>query len=504
MTEPAAPVRLTPAAAPRGRAPSARALLAGVLVVVALSAAVRFVNLGVYRTYVFDEHYYAHDAGVIVHGGLGPRGSAPWKPGAARSLAHPELGTLAIAAGVEVLGDGPWGWRVPAAIAGTLLIALVYPLARRLGLAPRWAFVALVLAAADTMLMTESRIGVLDPFVALWSAVCIYCALRFVQSGSPRRPARWLVLTGLAGGCAVASKWSGLFALVAAAGIVAVAVVRERRARPAGEVAGGAAGRAAAALACLVVLPLAVYVASYADYFASGHTLGQWLHLQRYMATFNWNVQGVSTMASRPLTWIFDATPIWYRWALAPHGDVVGLVAIGNPLLLWGSIVALVAVVWLAARRRDLAGTAPALLAACLYLPWLATSRQSYIYYLTPAIPFLAILVAGALARLVADRPLPRGRAALCALAGAVLVALAAGGGAPLRLAALAVLVAVVAAATLAGRNRAAAGMRLPALAAWVYVGAVVGLAVAWLPFIVSQAAPYAYYAHLAWFTSWR
>jgi dolichyl-phosphate-mannose--protein O-mannosyl transferase len=466
MTEPAAPVRQTPAAAPRGRAPSARAVLAAVIIVVALSAAVRFVNLGVYRTYVFDEHYYAHDAGVIVHGDLGPREPAPWKPGAARSLAHPELGTLAIAAGVEALGNGPWGWRVPSAIAGTLLIALVYPLARRLGLTPRWALVALVLAAADTMLMTESRIGVLDPFVALWSAVCIYCALRFVQSG---RPARWLVLTGLAGGLAVASKWSGLLAL-----------------------------------ACLVALPLAVYLASYADYFASGHTLGQWLHLQRYMATFNWNVRGTSGMASRPLTWIFDATPIWYRWALGPHGDVVGLIAIGNPFLFWGSIVAFIAVVWLAVRQRELAGTAPALLLACLYLPWLATSRESYIYYLTPAIPFLAILVAGALARLVADRPLPRGRAALCGVAGAVFVGLAAGGGTPLRLAALATLVAVVAAATLVGRERAAARTRLPALAAWVYVGAVVGLAVAWLPFIVSQAAPYTYYARLAWLTSWR
>jgi len=54
---------------------------------------------------------------------------------------------------------------------------------------------ALLLAASDTMLIVESRIGVLDPFVALWSAACIYCALRYVQSG---RPARWLVLTGAA------------------------------------------------------------------------------------------------------------------------------------------------------------------------------------------------------------------------------------------------------------------------------------------------------------------
>jgi hypothetical protein len=111
-------------------------------------------------------------------------------------------------------------------------------------------------------------------------------------------------------------------------------------------------------------------------------------------------------MSSRPLTWIFDATPIWYRWALSPHG-VVGMIAIGNPLLV-----------------------------AVLYLPWLLTSRQSYIYYLTPAIPFLAIVVATAGARLAGPAPL-RGRwAATFFVAGAVVMGVAAGGTLAVRLAA--------------------------------------------------------------------
>ena len=325
---------------------------------------------------------------------------------------------------------------MPSALAGTLLIALVYPLARRLRLAPRWALAALVLAASDTMLIAESRIGVLDPFVALWSAVCIYCALRYVQRG---RPARWLVLTGSTGGLAVASKWSGALALLAAVAIVALdgwraraaAAVRGRRRRRARRpsAARGAGGgrrrrRAARAAFCLVV-PLAVYVASYAAYFASGHTVRQWLHLQGYMATFNWGVQGSSAMSSRPLTWIFDADPIWYRWALSPHG-VLGLVAIGNPLLLWSSIAAFSVSLWLAARRRDPSLAAAPLLVAVLYLPWLATSRESYIYYLTPAIPFLAIAVAAR--RSPDSRPAAAAGARRCGggalrAAGAVLVA---------------------------------------------------------------------------------
>ena len=104
-------------------------------------------------------------------------------------------------------------------------------------------------------------------------------------------------------------------------------------------------------------------------------------------------------MASRPLSWIFDATPIWYRWASGRTASS-GMIAIGNPLLLWGSIVALVASLWArGAAARPRRPRRPRW-SPCLYLPWLATSRQTYIYYLTPAIPFLAILVAAALARL--------------------------------------------------------------------------------------------------------
>jgi dolichyl-phosphate-mannose--protein O-mannosyl transferase len=492
MPAAAAPARPKAQSGPQRHPAASRAIVALVLVVVAFSAVVRLVNLDVFPTLVFDEHYYVHDAGSVIHGRIGPRQPSPWRPGDGRSLAHPPLGTLSIAAGILTLGNNPWGWRVPSAIAGTLLIALVYPLARRLRLSPHWALAAVVLAASDTMLIVESRIGVLDPFVALWSAVCIYCALRYVQSG---RPARWLALTGLASGLAIASKWSGILALVAAAAIVALDWARERRERR------PALARAAA---CLVGLPLVVYVASYADYFASGHTLGQWLHLQGYMASFNWNVQGSSGMASWPLTWIFDAAPIWYRWALVPHG-VRGMIAIGNPLLWWASVAAFVGLLWLSWQRRDGRLALAPLLVAILYLPWLATSRQSYIYYLTPAIPFLAILVAAALARLAGPVPL-RGRwAALFFGAGAVLMGVAAGGTLAVRLAALTALVVVLVAVVIVARRRKAAERpSAAAVAAWLYTGAVAGLAAAWLPFLVSYAASFGYYERLAWFATWR
>ena len=184
-------------------------------------------------------------------------------------MAHPELVTLLTAGSIAVFGDGPWGWRLPAALAGTLLIALVYPLARRLRLPPVWALAATVLAAADTMLVVESRLAVLDIFVALGTAACVYCALRATTPGE--RFWLWTALCGLAGGGAVASKWSGALAVVAALVLLALA----------GRRLGGR--RLAAAAVVILGLGAAVYVASYAGYFASGHSAADFLHLQRFM-----------------------------------------------------------------------------------------------------------------------------------------------------------------------------------------------------------------------------
>jgi len=490
-----------PTAAPAPAWPRRRRLIVAlVLLTIALSAVVRFAALDAFPEHVFDEYYYAHDAAALLRGDLGPRGAESWRPGEARSIAHPGLGTLAIAAGIALLGDGPWGWRAPAALAGTLLIALVYPLARRLFLPPVWALAATILAASDTMLIVESRLAVLDSFVALGSAACIYCALR---ATSTPHFARWAALCGLAGGAAVAGKWSGALAIVAALVILAL-YARRLGLR-----------RLLAAAVAILALNLGVYVASYAGYFLSGHSLADWVHLQRYLLGFNWAVRGSVSFASRPVTWLFDVHPIWYKFLAGSEGTT-GLIAIGNPLLWWAAALALVVLGVQALVRRDLRlGLAP-LLVALLYLPWLLTSRQAYIFYMTPVVPFLAILVAGGLWRIAGRRAAPCAPQAL-GFGGGALVAAAAFGlagvgegllgearGALWRGGAAAAAAALAAAAAIAAVRSSARRRALVAALAWAYVGATAGLALAWLPFLLGYPVVFELYQRLTWFVTWK
>ena len=109
-------------------APTLIVLLAGVL---------RFYNLAHPNAIVFDETYYAKDAYSYLHYGY----EVSWSSGVDHAFAsgdfsgilpnspeyvvHPPLGKWMIAWGMAIFGENAFGWRVSAAITGTLAVALL-------------------------------------------------------------------------------------------------------------------------------------------------------------------------------------------------------------------------------------------------------------------------------------------------------------------------------------------------------------------------------------------
>jgi dolichyl-phosphate-mannose-protein mannosyltransferase len=370
-----------------------RLIIVSIMVILALSAGVRFYRLGTPKSYIFDEVYYAEDAKTILKGRVGPTEKAfPWEPGKEVSWPHPEWGKFLIAGGILLFGDtahNAFGWRFASAVAGLAIIAAVYPLARRLGLAPVWALLALALAAADTLGIAQSRIATLDIFVGLWTVLCLLFTLRYAQDG---RRLRWLVLSGVAGGLALGTKWSGAYVLLAA-----LVLLFLMRSRPAGEPGAGAWPKARAPVALLVALPIGLYVASYWQYFAAGHTWGQWRELQRQMVQFNLHLHASHHYASLAPTWIADYRPVWYYY-VSKHAVVHGVVSIGNAFLWWTALACLLVLPFVALRRRSRGLAIAPLLVAILYFPWFLTTRTSFMYYMTPVAPMLAVLVATAIA----------------------------------------------------------------------------------------------------------
>jgi dolichyl-phosphate-mannose--protein O-mannosyl transferase len=395
-----------------------RRITLAVALILLISAALRLWQVATPPEYMFDEVYYAKDAKAIVDGRVGPKAPLRWEAGDVVSWPHPEMGKFAIAAGIVLFGDRAFGWRFPSVIAGLVMLACVYPLARRLGLPPPWALVALVFAAADTLGIVQSRIATLDVFVGAWTVLCILLALRYAQDG---RRKRWLILCAAAGGMAVATKWSGGLALVAAAVLIFLAWLRDREpavddaADPAfllGDVPTArptfvrALPGALLVLGLFVLVPAALYLLSYVQYFATGHTLADWWELHRQALFFSLHLKATHPYASAAPTWIVDYRPVSYYVSTGKMWREV--IAMGNPFLWWVATLGLVAAPILALLRRTTLLLPAAIIVVALYLPWFATTRTSFLYYMTPVAPFLAILAAAALLAFAGTARLPR------------------------------------------------------------------------------------------------
>src|ERR1700756_2675703 len=138
------------------------------------------------HTLIFDEAYYVNAARVIA-GIRPPAGShyADAPLGTDPNAEHPQGAKLIVAAAIELFGDGPFAWRLPSLIFGSLAFVGIVVLVRRAG-GGRWsALGAATLVATDNLLLVHGRIFTLDIYVVtmmIWG-VAFYLQDRPVLAG---------------------------------------------------------------------------------------------------------------------------------------------------------------------------------------------------------------------------------------------------------------------------------------------------------------------------------
>jgi dolichyl-phosphate-mannose-protein mannosyltransferase len=400
-----------------------------VLAVTAIAAVVRLWGLSSPPMLVFDEHYYAKAACIYV-GGTDrvckiERGNEhtfreqEWDVG---SFVHPPLGKWTIALGIKALGMDPFGWRIGSAVAGTLAVTGVALIAQLLFGRPLWTFLAGLLLALEHLSVVLSRQALLDIHLQLWIvAGFLFLVLdrRWIDRRTPRRtddgdtpiPAPlwrpWRYAAGVAFGAALAVKWSGGLGLLAA--IVVSLTWETSRRLPGATTRGRALGRAVtqesfALIVAFLVIPAIVYVVAYLP----------WLHhfdwkmsrfLDQQLRVAKYHLFELKTLArdpdtgaltpthygySRPWTWLWMKRPLPLTWQdLGP--SIRQLLAIGNPVVFWGSFWTLPYLAFAWWRKRDWVPGFLLMAVLLQYLPWILVSRPQFFFYVAPFTPFLVL-----------------------------------------------------------------------------------------------------------------
>lgn len=219
----------------------------------ALALLLRVIGLGHPKSLQFDETYYAKDAWALIHHGYvqsyvdkandlildGTTDPGRLLNGEPSMVVHPEVGKWMIGLGEGAFGMDPFGWRIAAAVTGSLMCLVMVRLLLRLTGSLLLATVGGLLLCFDGMHLVLSRLALLDIFLAFWLLAAVHCivadrqwfrarlAAQFPQQpdGSPAAgtwgPVRgllfrpWLLAAGVCFGLAVGTKWTALYPLAA-------------------------------------------------------------------------------------------------------------------------------------------------------------------------------------------------------------------------------------------------------------------------------------------------
>ena len=345
-------------------------------------------RLGTPGDYVFDELYYAYTAGrYVTNAPNSYRCCRPPRETTAIEWTHPPVAKLAIAGGVLFFGDNPVGWRAASVLCAVLAIFTIFALGVDLTGSQMVGAVAAMLLLCDGVFFVEARTGTSNLLLTLLTSGALLAFSRFLQQpfSQGRNP---LLVTGFLLSLALATKWSAI-ALIGLVFLVYAWRLWQSWRGP-GDV------RRTDLLSGVVafgVLPLVIYLASYAHSFLIGHSWSDFVSLQRSMFDYHRNLGVVHDYLSSLWEWPMDFRPVWYF--ADRSGDVGQFVfAVGNPLLYWPMVIA---AGWVAI---DWWGRKPVALIVLLlgffgqWLPWALSPRGTFIYHFLPAVPFGCLAIA--------------------------------------------------------------------------------------------------------------
>jgi dolichyl-phosphate-mannose--protein O-mannosyl transferase len=388
---------------------------------VVCALALYFWRLDVPNRYIYDEVYHAYTAAQLAAGNADAYvwyTHVPEKDKALRvayEWSHPAFAKLPMQVGVWLFGDTSLGWRFASAVFGGLGIGIMYALGRMLFNRIIGIF-GMALLLLDGMWFVQSRTSMNDVFLVCFLMLA-YLAFYFYLSTSTLKRWRFLWLTGVALGFALATKWSALYSF----GLLGlVAGLREARLclfNPDPQV--GRSNRVIlGALATLagawLVVPFVIYLGSYVQFFTMGHTWAEWRELQWQMWWYHSNLKATHSWASRWWTWPLMIRPVWYHVDYQEQ-TIANIFTMGNPLIWWMFLPAVVFAAW---QWRDsrfrLVGLGLILLGFLgQWVPWVFSPRISFMYHMLPSVPFGCLAIAYALYQMRSQRLMAYGYLAI-------------------------------------------------------------------------------------------
>lgn len=341
---------------------------------------------------------------------------------------HPPLGKLLLALVAYSFHLSPQAMqtgtalqlRLLPAVAGAMLVPVVWGILRRLSASRSIAFIGGLAIVLDNALLVESRFILVDSMLLLFGFSAVYFYLVYRQSKSSWTWL-WLTLSAVTAGAAMSTKWTGLNA------IAIILLLRfwdyrhgtKRSLKRWGE------------LAMLIAIPVLIYLSVFWIHFhlltlsgdgdafmtpkfqstlvgnpyynphARMSFLAKFIELNKEMYVANQTLTATHPYGSHWYMWPLEVRPIYYwEGTILANGTQGNIYLLGNPAVWWGVWIAILGAglyMWSTAYRvgSRTANKLKFLGAAYLvnFLPFTLITRIMFLYHYLFALIFSILFV---------------------------------------------------------------------------------------------------------------
>lgn len=371
-----------------------------------------------YRTYMngtyFDEVYFPRTAYEQLKG---------WS---VYEITHPPFGKILMSLGILIFGMNPFGWRFMGTLAGVLIVPLMYIFAMKLFKNRKYAIISTFIIMLDFMRLSHSRLATIDSFATLFVLSMYFFMFNYFLSipnflkkdkknfeeydfESEEHKKRYkkslksLLLCGIMFGFGAATKWTCIYS---GAGLAFVFFMKNfsefmqvRKVKKATKkwLLKDFLPTCLWCVLFFVIIPITIYTLSYTVYLPSNSNkslIEIVLDNQEYMYNYHSKLTATHPYESKWYTWPLDIRPIWIYgdYSLA-NGYASTIASFGNPAIWWVSTIAIIVSIFYTIRDKDKVGLLLLVAYAFQYIPWMLTTRCTFIYaYFTP-IPYAILLL---------------------------------------------------------------------------------------------------------------
>lgn len=334
----------------------------------------------------FDEIYFARSAYEYING----IDTMEW--------VHPPLGKLIMMIPILLFGMSTFSYRIMGVIAGAIMIPVIYTLAKRMFKNRKWALLAGILMTFDCFHFAQSRMGTVDTFLVLFimlSALFMYQYIELDSKARLKDKFKNLFFSGLFIGCAIATKWTGLYAGLALAiifftNLIYRNVIKKEKDKNVMEVI-------FFCILSFVVVPIIIYVLGYLlfpnVYNYTDNSIKGIIYQIADMYKYHSTLTEGHDFSSNWYTWPLMIKPVWYYVGYFGGNIKATIVGIGNPAIWWFGALAAIFTLIISIIKRKKENLFTLIFILCTWLPYLFIDRAMFMYHFYPTLPFIMLAI---------------------------------------------------------------------------------------------------------------